>query len=145
MPKFNDDIKISAPMDTVWSVLNDPTTWSSWFPDSDVITGLSSVAAGGTFQFQKGDKSGSGVIDRVDTEQGIVRVTTREGDKQETHTFDLDKRGFMGMGNDTTLKYTMEYDAGNFISEFVVGGNPIESQGVHNTLKRFKGVVERSS
>ncbi|MBC8160542.1 MAG: SRPBCC family protein [Roseiflexaceae bacterium] len=142
MAKFDDEIKINAPMDAVWQVLNDASTWSSWLPDAEVVTGLSSVAVGGAFQFQKGDKSGSGVIDRVDAEQGVLRLTTREGNKQETHTFDLDRRGFLG-GNDTTLKYTMEYDAGNFIQEFVADDNPFESAEVRNTLKRFKSLVER--
>lgn len=143
MAKFEQRVDINAPMETVWGILSDPSTWSNWFPDAEVITGLASVAPGSTFQFQKGGKTGTATIDNVDTERWLVRVTTREGDREETHTFDLDKKGGLFGGNDSKLMYTLQYDAGGLIGEFIKGDNPFDSQQVKGTLHRLKDLAER--
>lgn len=146
MAKFEQRVKINAPIETVWAILHNPSTWSNWFPDADLISGLSTLAPGSTFQFQHGSKTGTAVIDRVDEGQGLIRVTTTADGKQETHTFDIDRKGgFLGMGNDSELKYTLEYDAGGMLGEFVAGGNPGDSRQVKNTLGRLKDLAERQS
>ena len=147
MAKFEQRVDINAPMETVWQILTDASTWTHWFPDAEVVTGLANVANGSTFQYQHGGKSASAVIDQVDHDRGLIRVTTTLDGKQETHTFDLDKRGgFLGMGNGSALMYDLEYHAsGGMLGEFVAGGNPMDSMQVKNTLGRLKNLAERRS
>lgn len=147
MAKFERHVKINAPMDTVWNIMRDPATWTMWFPDADSVSGLASVAVGSAFQIHHGNEAGTAIIDQLDEERGLIRVTTQLGKKQETHTFDLDRAGgFLGMGgNDSSVKYSLEYDAGGMLGEFVSGGNPADSIQVKNTLDKLKGLAERRS
>ena len=62
MAKFEQHVTIDAPVDKVWEILTNPATWGQWFPDSDSISGLDAVAAGATFQWRRGDDTGSGAI-----------------------------------------------------------------------------------
>lgn len=143
MAKFERRVDINAPMETVWNILSDASTWATWFPDADAVTGLASVAAGSTFQYQDNGKTGTAVIDKVDTEHWLIRVTTRMDDREETHTFDLDKKGGFFGGNDSKLLYSLEYNAGGVLGEFIKGDNPMDTQQVKNTLGRLKSLAER--
>lgn len=145
MARFERRVDIDAPMETVWGILSDPSTWSNWFPDADVISGLSSISPGSSFQFQNGGKTGTAVIDAVDTNRWLIRVTTKMDDREETHTFDLDKKGGFFGGNDSKLMYSLEYKAGGPLNEFISGGNPMDTLQVKNTLGRLKNLAERRS
>ena len=141
MATFERHVKVDAPVDKVWSMMTNPATWSQWFPDVDSITGLSAVEPGATFQWQDGQKTGSASIVDVDTNRGLIKVVTTQGDHQVTHTFDLDQSGgFFGMGgDDTEVKYKREYQvAGGIVGEFVVGGNPMDMMDVKRTLEKIK-------
>jgi carbon monoxide dehydrogenase subunit G len=145
MARFEQRITIDAPVDKVWELLMNPATWEQWFPDVDRITGLGAIAAGTAFQWQHGDKSGSGSIEAVDSDRGLIKVLVGDGERQTSHIFDLDRAGgLFGLGgNDTRLTYQMEYDApGGFLGEFVSGGNPAESLKVKHTIEKVKRLAE---
>lgn len=145
MPRFEQDIRIDAPVDTVWGFLTDPGGWGLWFPNADSVSGLESVAAGVSFQWREGDDTGSATIVEVDPGRGLIKVVTADDGKQVTHTFDLDRAGgFFGLGgNDTKVIYIREYDApGGFLGEFVTGGNPVDMIGVKKVLERLKQAVQ---
>lgn len=70
------------------------------------------MAPGTTFQWRHGDQSGTGVVLQVDAERSVLKLATRIGDDERTHTFDLDRSGgFFGIGaNDSRVRYTYAYD-----------------------------------
>lgn len=146
MATFERSIKIDAPMEKVWSMLTNAQTWESWFPDVERITNLSGVSEGATFDWQEGAKSGRGTITQVDTNRGLIKVVLSDGNRDVSHTFDLDQAGgFFGIGgDDTSVKYRREYDAaGGFLGEFVAGGNPADSLDVKRTLDKIKQLAGR--
>lgn len=145
MPRFEQDIKIDAPVDKVWAMLLNPGSWGMWFPNADSVSGLSSVAAGATFSFRQGNDEGSATIAEVDEGRGLITIVTSDDGKQVSHTIDLDRAGgFLGLGgNDTRVKYIREFDAaGGFVGEFVSGGNPADLMAVKKVLERLKRAVE---
>jgi len=145
MARFEQRVKIDAPIEKVWEIIVSPATWEQWFPDVDSITGLAAVQAGATFQWRNGDESGSGSIVAVDENRGLIKVVTSEGDKQTSHIFDLDRSGgLFGLGgDDTRLTYEREYDTpGGFLGEFVAGGNPVDLLKVKHTLEKVKNLAE---
>lgn len=145
MPRFEQDIRIDAPMDQVWSTLKNPGSWGLWFPNADHVSGLGQVAAGTTFTFRQGNDEASGSIVEVDENRGLIKVVTSDDGKQITHTFDLDRAGgLFGMGgNDTRVVYVREFDApGGFLGEFVSGGNPMDILAVKRVLERLKQAIE---
>jgi uncharacterized protein YndB with AHSA1/START domain len=145
MATFKQHIDINAPVDNVWSILMNPSQWPLWFPGITGLSNLSAVQTGATFQWQDGDKTGSGSIAAVDENRGLIHVITSEGDAQISHTFDLDRAGgFLGLGgNHTRLTYQREYDTpGGFLGEFVAGGNPADLLKVKHTLEKVKQLAE---
>lgn len=145
MATFEQHVTIDAPMDKVWAMMSNPQTWAQWFPDVDSISGLSAVEPGTTFEWQDGDKHGSGSIVDVDTARGLIKVVTSLDEHQTTHTFDLDRTGgLFGMGgNDTKLLYRREYKAsGSILGEFIAGGNIADTLDVKNTLNKIKRLAQ---
>jgi uncharacterized protein YndB with AHSA1/START domain len=144
MARFEQQVTIDATVAQVWEVVTNPETWSHWFPEVDAVEGLSAVAAGATFQWVDDGKPGTGEIVELDTDRGLVKVLMRQDNKEVAHTIDLDQTGgFFGIGaNDTKVKYTREYDAGGFIAEFVVSGNPIDALDMKKSLRRLKQFCE---
>ncbi len=143
--KFEQHRDIDAPPDKVWAIISDPSTWPLWFPDIPEATTIGSLAEGATFQWHEGDEVGNGSIVGVDTDASRIKVVTQMGATPVTHTFDVDRSGgFLGLGgNDTRLKYTMEYDPpGGFISDFIAGGNPKDLLKVKHTLDKVQGLAE---
>lgn len=145
MAKFQQQIKIDAPMDHVWKMMLNPATWTSWFPNIDSISGLTTVQKGVTFQWKDDDKSGTGTIAELDHDRGLLTVVITGDGEPTTHTFDLDRAGgFFGLGgNDTKLTYEREYDpAGGFLGEFIKGGNPADSMQVKQVVKKIKQLAQ---
>jgi len=145
MPTFDQHTKINAPVDKVWAILTNPSTWEQWFPDVDQVTGLGTVAANTTFQWQRGNEAGSGTIAEVDNDRGLIKVVISHAGNQVTHTFDLDRAGgLFGLGgDDTRLDYRREYHAeGGAIGEFLTGGNPADALAVKHTLEKVKNLAE---
>ena len=145
MSKFEHSIDISAPVDTVWSILTNPAQWSLWFPDLQGVTGLSAVQAGATFQWQSGGQTGTGSIGRVEP-QHILQVITKMEGHQATHTFRVERHGGLFGGNGAQLRYTLEFKvAGGLIGEFVAGGNPADLLKVKNAVSKVHDLAERQA
>jgi uncharacterized protein YndB with AHSA1/START domain len=145
MAKFERRIEIKAPAATVWSILSNIRDWPQWFPDMDAISNISTVAAGGNFDFTDGNKRGTGSILRADAQE-LLSVVTKSGDNPVTHTFDLKKdKGFLGMGADdrTELEYVREWDPpGGALGDWVVGGNPFDLTEMNRTLDKIRDMAE---
>ena len=145
MARFEQRVKIDAPIDRVWEIIISPATWPQWFPDVDSINGLEAVQTGASFTWRNDNTTGEGSIVAVDESRGLVKVVTSVGDKQTSHIFDLDRSGgLFGLGgDDTRLTYQREYDVGHgFLGEFVAGGNPIDLMKVKHTLEKVKNLAE---
>ncbi len=143
--KFEQRIDIKAPADVVWSIVTDPNKWPLWFPDIERVQNVSAVKSGGTFEWQKGKNTGSGAIVYVDAGSNRMRVVTRMGSSQVTHSFDVDRSGgVLGIGsNASRFQYTMEYDPpGGVIGKFVASGNPLDMLKVKQTLEKLKSLAE---
>lgn len=81
----------------------------------------------------------------ADQSKMILKLETRLGDDQRTHSFDIDRSGgFFGLGaNDARLRYTLEYDPpGGMLGDFVAGGNPADTLRVKHTLNKLKELAE---
>lgn len=143
--KFSQHVDIDAPPAVVWQLLNDSTKWPLWFPGMERVSGLTGLAQNATFQWTKGDDQGTGSVLRADEDQYVLAFATRQGNEERTHTFDIDRSGgFLGIGgNDSRLKYTLEYDPpGGALSDFVAGGNPMDTLAVKNTLSKIRELAE---
>lgn len=143
--KFSQHMDIDAPPDVVWQLLNDSTKWPLWFHGMEQVTGLGSLAQNASFQWQKGSETGTGSVLRADNEQYVLIFATRAGNDERKHSFDIDRSGgFFGMGgNDSRLKYTLEYDPpGGMIGDFVAGGNPADALAVKNSLGKIRDMAE---
>jgi uncharacterized protein YndB with AHSA1/START domain len=142
--KFQQHVTVDAPVETVWSILTDPSTWPLWFPDAERIENLGAVRAGAAFTWHKGQETGAGSIVRVEQPRQMSVVTTGGG-PAVTHSFEVGRAGgVMGVGgSDSRLEYTMEYDPpGGFIADFVAGGNPRDQVKVKGTLDKLKTLAE---
>jgi uncharacterized protein YndB with AHSA1/START domain len=143
--KFEQHVDIDAAPADVWALISDPAKWPLWIEQMEHVTGISELRQGATFQWSHGDTSGSGAVLGVDQGSLTLKLETRLGDEQRTHTFDIDRAGgFLGIGaNDSRLRYTYEYDPpGGMLSDFVASGNPIDSLRVKNTLHKLKELAQ---
>jgi uncharacterized membrane protein len=143
--KFYQHIDINAPPDTIWSILTNLNTWPMWFPDLEQVTNGGAVESGGTFQWRSNGETGAGSIVSVEPAADRLKVVTQLDDSQVTHGFDVVRSGrFLGMGGDNTgLRYTMEYDPpASFHVDFVADGSPKDFIKVKQTLEKVKGLAE---
>ena len=142
---FAQAVEIDARPEQVWALLCDAAKWPLWITQLERIEGMAEVVAGATFQWRHGDQHGTGAVLDVDEGRSILKLATRLGDDERTHTFDLDRAGgFLGIGaNDSRVRYTYAYDPpGGLLGDFVVGGNPADALLVKNTLHKLKGLAE---
>lgn len=143
--KFEQHVDIDAPPDSVWALIREPAKWPLWIEQLEQVSGLTEAQQGATFQWRHGEQSGSGAVLAVDAARLILKLETRLGDDQRTHTFDIDKSGgFLGIGgNDSRVRYAYEYDPpGGVLGDFVAGGNPADSMRVKHTLGKLKQLAE---
>ncbi|NTU84641.1 MAG: SRPBCC family protein [Chloroflexales bacterium] len=146
--KFAQHVDIDASPDNVWALISDPAKWPLWIEQLEHVSGMAAAQQGATFQWRHGNESGSGVVLGVDKGSFVLKLETRLGNEQRTHTFDIDKSGgFLGIGgNDSRVRYTYEYDPpGGVLGDFVAGGNPADSLRVKHTLDKLKQLAESLS
>lgn len=142
---FEQHVEIDAAPEQVWALMCDASKWPLWITQLEQISGLHEVAPGATFQWRHGDESGTGAVLAVDEQHSILKLATRLGNDERTHSFDLDRSGgFLGMGaRDSRVRYTYAYEAaGGMLGAFVAGGNPADTLLVKNTLKKLKQLAE---
>ncbi|WP_129671851.1 SRPBCC family protein [Candidatus Chloroploca sp. Khr17] len=145
---FNQHVDIDAPGPQVWELVCDPAKWPLWIEQMEEVDGIGSLAPGAAFAWRHGDERGSGAVIELDAGRFVLKLATRIGDDERTHTFDVDKSGgFLGIGgNDARVRYTYSFDPpGGMLGDFVVGGNPADSLRVKNTLHKLKQLAESLS
>lgn len=145
--KFEQHVDIDAAPDKVWALMCDQSKWPLWIEQMEHVTGMSEAQQGASFQWRHGAESGTGAVLQLDQERSVLKLATRLGSDERTHTFDLDRSGgFLGMGgNDSRVRYAYEYNpAGGALGAFVAGGNPADTLRVKNTLQKLKQLAESS-
>ena len=144
MPKFEREMEIDAPVETVWEVMTNPDHWPQWFPGIDSVSNVTSVGAGGTFEWTNEGQTGRGTI--VSMEPGKrLEIMTQMGDDKDAHVFKLrSSGGFLGLGADEcTVEYTLDtLMGGGIIGRFVAGGNPKDAMRVKKAMHLLRKLVE---
>jgi len=145
MPKFEREVEIGVPVEKAWAVMTDPNQWPQWFPSIEAVSNVSAVEAGGTFEWQHGDKTGHGTIVSVKPMQRL-EILTQMGSDKDSHVFELEaKHGFLGAGesHECLVKYTLDtLMAGGILASFVAGGNPRDTLRVKTAVEQLKKLIE---
>ena len=141
MPKFEREVEIDAPVEKVWQVMTDPKYLDQWFPGVDNVK---SSVAGRSFEWVADGRTGTAAIVSADPMKRL-EITTQLGDDKDSHVFELKPSGgFLGMNADECkVTYKLDTLMGNgFITNFVMGGNPIDSRRVTKAMNRLRKLVE---
>jgi len=144
MPKFEREVEIDAPVETVWKVITDPNHWPRWFPGVDSVSNVTSTGEGGSFDWASGDESGHGVIVSAEPMKRL-EIMTQLGDDKDSHVFELkESGGFLGMNADEcTVTYTLDtLTGGGMLGRFIAGGNPRDTMRVKKAMHLLRKVVE---
>ena len=141
MPKFEREVEIDAPVEKVWQVMTDPKYLDQWFPGVDNVK---SSVAGRSFEWVADGGTGTAsIVSAVPMKR--LEITTQLGDDKDSHVFELKPSGgFLGMNADECkVTYKLDTLMGNgFITNFVMGGNPIDSRRVTKAMNRLRKLVE---
>lgn len=145
MPVFEREVEINAPVEAVWRVVSDPTTWRHWFPGIDSVSGVTTLAQGAEFNWEDDGKSGTATITGFEPNQKLA-VITQLGSDRDGHVFSISpKRGFLGMGggHSTVVHYALDTMAGGgILGNFLAAGNPKDTLAVKSTLEGLRRLVE---
>ena len=144
MPKFEREVEIDATVDRVWEILTDPTKWPQWFPGIESVSKVTSISAGGTFQWTKGEQTGKGAIVKLEPKKRL-EIMTQLGDDKDSHVFKLQASGgFLGLGADECkVEYTLDtLMGGGILGSFIAGGNPVDAMKVKKAMMNFRKMVE---
>ena len=145
MPKFERQVEIEAPVETVWAIMTKPQQWPMWFPGIEAVSNVSGVEPGGTFQWQDEGRTGVGSIVSLEPNERL-EIMTQMGDDKDSHVFELKpEHGFLGLGGSSgcRLEYTLDtLMGGGILAQFVAGGNPKDSLRVKKALDTLKDLAE---
>ena len=144
MPKFEREVEIDAPVEKVWQVMTDPKYWDQWFPGVDRVSNVTSISAGGSFEWVSEGRTGRATIVSMEPMKRL-EITTQMGDDKDSHVFELKPSGgFLGMNADECkVTYTLDtLMGGGILTNFVVGGNPIDTRKVVKATNRLRKLVE---
>lgn len=144
MPKFEREVEIDAPVETVWKVLTDPNHWSQWFPGVDGVSNVTSTSKGGRFEWTNEGRTGHGtIVDSVPLKR--LEVMTQLGDDKDSHVFTLrPSGGFLGLSDDECkVEYTLDtLMGGGILGSFIAGGNPRDALRVKKAMHMLRKLVE---
>jgi uncharacterized protein YndB with AHSA1/START domain len=144
MPKFEREVEIDAPVEKVWQVLIDPKHWPAWLPGVDSVSSVTSIREGGRFEWTDDDRTGSGVIAKLEPKKQL-EIVTQMGNDKDAHRFNLrPSGGFLSLGDDECkVKYTLDtIEGGGIVGRFVAGGNPRDMLRVRKAMHAFRRLVE---
>jgi uncharacterized protein YndB with AHSA1/START domain len=144
MPKFEREVEINAPVETVWNALINPDNWPQWFPGIEGVSNVTSISKGGKFDWTTGANTGHGTIVNFDPLKRL-EVLTQVGDDKDSHLFTLKPSGgFLGMNPDECkINYTFDtLMGGGFLGDFLAGGNPKDALKVKNAMNLLRKLVE---
>ncbi len=144
MPKFEREVEINAPVEKVWQVITDPNNWSHWFPGIEAVSNVTTISAGGTFNYVSKGQTGQGAIVKMEPMKHL-EIRTQLGNDKDAHVFALQSSGgFFGLrADECKLAYTLDTLAGGgILGNFVMGGNPADLLSVKNTTNLLRKLVE---
>ncbi len=144
MAKFEREVEIDAPVESVWEVLVNPKYWPQWFPGVDNISNVTTIGMDGSFEWNSEDRKGTGVIMKF-TPLKELEIVTQVGNDKDGHHFKLKPVGkFLGLGDDECkVEYTMDtLSGGGILGRFVTGGNPKDAMQVKKTVHKLRKLVE---
>ncbi len=144
MAKFEREVEIDAPVESVWKALINPDYWSQWFPGVESISNMTSIEMGGSFEWTSEDRKGTGMIQKFIPGKEL-EIVTQVGDDKDAHYFKLKPVGkFLGLGDDECkVEYTMDtLSGGGILGRFVTGGNPKDAMQVKKTVHKLRKLVE---
>jgi uncharacterized protein YndB with AHSA1/START domain len=144
MPKFERKVEIDATVEKVWQVLTDPKHWPKWLPGVDRVSNVAALREGSTFEWTDEDRTGRGVIAKMEPMKHL-EIVTQMGNDKDAHVFELRKSGgFLSMGDDECkVEYTLDtLVGGGIVGRFVAGGNPRDMMRVKKAMHSFRRLVE---
>ena len=144
MPKFEREVEIDAPVEAVWKVITDPNRWPDWFPGVDSVSKVTSVSAGGTFEWTDEGQTGRGAIVKMEPMKRL-EIMTQIGDDKDSHVFMLrPSGGFLGLkADECKVEYTFDtLMGGGILGSFVAGGNPRDAMRVKRAMHLLRKLVE---
>lgn len=144
MPKFEREVEIDAPVETVWKAITDPNRWPEWFPGIDGVAQVTSMSKGGKFEWTSEGRTGRGLIEDLEPMKRL-EIVTQMGDDKDSHVFVLrPSGGLLGLAADECkVEYTLDtLMGGGIIGKFVAGGNPKDMLRVKKAMHLFRKMVE---
>jgi uncharacterized protein YndB with AHSA1/START domain len=144
MPKFEREVEIDAPVETVWKVMTNPNHWPQWFPGVDSVSNVTSTSEGGSFEWTNEGRTGYGTIVNMEPMKRL-EIMTQMGDDKDAHVFKLrPSGGFLGLGDDECkVEYTLDtLMGGGILGSFVAGGNPRDAMRVKKAMHLLRRLVE---
>ncbi len=144
MAKFEREVEIDAPVESVWEALVNPNYWPQWFPGVDTISNVTTIGEDGSFEWASEDRKGTGVILKFIPLKEL-EIITQVGDDKDAHLFKLKPVGkFLGLGDDECkVEYTMDtLSGGGILGRFVTGGNPKDAMQVKKTVHKLRKLIE---
>jgi uncharacterized protein YndB with AHSA1/START domain len=144
MPKFEREVEIDAPVETVWEVLINPNNWPLWFPGIDSISNITLISEGVSFEWSGEDRKGQGTVIKMQPMK-YLEIITQIGKDKDSHVFKLQPIGkFLGLGEDECkVKYSLDtLMGGGIIGRFVAGGNPKDTIRVKKAMHLLRKLVE---
>jgi len=144
MPKFEREVEIDAPVETVWKVITDPSHWPQWFPGVDSVSNVVSTGTGMSFDWTSDEGTGHGEVVSAEPMKHL-EVVTQMGDDKDSHVFELkESGGFLGMNADEcTVTYTLDtLTGGGMLGRFIAGGNPKDTLRVKKATHLLRKLVE---
>ena len=144
MAKFEREVEIDEPVEKVWAVLTDTTTWPKWFPYVDSVSNVTNLAEGTTFNWESNGQQGTmTIVDIVPNKR--LEVLTQLGDDKDSHLFTIKSSGgFFGLADDEAkVEYKLDtLTAGGILGRFITGGNPRDMLRVKNATNALRKLVE---
>ena len=144
MPKFEREVEIDAPVETVWAVMTNRDHWPQWFPAVDSVSNVTSISVGGRFEWTDEGRTGLGTIVSIEPLKRL-EIMTQMGDDKDAHVFKLrPSGGFLGLQDDEcTVEYTLDtLTGGGIVGRFVAGGNPRDMMRVKKAMHLLRKLVE---
>jgi uncharacterized protein YndB with AHSA1/START domain len=144
MPKFEREVEIDAPVETVWDVMTNPNHWPQWFPGVDGVSNVTGISEGASFEWTLEGRTGQGTVVSMEPMKRL-EIMTQIGDDKDAHVFRLrPSGGFLGLAADECkVEYTLDtLMGGGILGRFVAGGNPRDAMRVKKAVHRLRRLVE---